>query len=174
MPSATPTIVRKQLHGGKADPVYLIVGDDEAEMSQLANGIAALVEDELRAFNLERVYASDKSVTPSAIVQAARTLPMLGDRRVVLVLRAEKILKPKRRGKAVEVDEVAGGADPACARTRWRAGCASAAGSPATTSIPSPTRPSLPVVTSWSSASPTTRTSPTSWWSARREDRSGG
>lgn len=108
MPSATPTIVRKQLTTGKADPVYLIVGDDDAEMSLLANEIAALVEDELRAFNLERLYASDKSVTPSAIVQAARTLPMLGDRRIVLVLRAEKILKPKRRGKAVEVEEDAG------------------------------------------------------------------
>ena len=108
MPSATPTIVRKQLTTGKADPVYLIVGDDDAEMSLLANEIAALVEDELRAFNLERLYASDKSVTPSAIVQAARTLPMLGDRRIVLVLRADKILKPKRRGKAVEVEEDAG------------------------------------------------------------------
>ena len=108
MPSATPPTVRKQLGTGKADPVYLIVGDDDAEMTQLANDIAGLVEDELRAFNLERLYASDKSVTPSSIVQAARTLPMLGDRRVVLVLRAERILKPKRRGKAVDADEDAG------------------------------------------------------------------
>jgi DNA polymerase III delta subunit len=30
---------------------------------------------------------------------------MMGDRRVVVVLRAEKLLKPKRRGKAVEEDE---------------------------------------------------------------------
>jgi DNA polymerase-3 subunit delta len=110
MPAASPVAVRKQLAAGKADPVYLIVGDDEAEMSQLANEIAGLVEDELRAFNLERLYASDKVVKPSMIVQAARTLPMLGDRRVVLVLRAEKILKPKRRGKAVEVEEDAGAA----------------------------------------------------------------
>jgi DNA polymerase-3 subunit delta len=110
MPAANPVAIRKQLASGKADPVYLIVGDDEAEMSQLANEIAALVEDELRAFNLERLYASDKSTTPSAIVQAARTLPMLGDRRVVLVLRAERILKPKRRAKAVEAEEDAGGA----------------------------------------------------------------
>jgi DNA polymerase-3 subunit delta len=110
MPAANPVTVRKQLATGKSDPVYLIVGDDEAEMSQLANDIGTLVEDELRAFNLERLYATDKSVTSSLIVQAARTLPMLGDRRVVLVLRAEKILKPKRRGKAVEADDEAGGA----------------------------------------------------------------
>ncbi len=32
-------------------------------------------------------------------------MPMLGDRRVIVVLRAEKLLKPKRRGKAAEPDE---------------------------------------------------------------------
>lgn len=105
MPVTTPAAVRKQLTQGRPDPVYLIVGDDDAEMSQLATAISDVVEDELRAFNLERLYASDKGVTPTAIVQAARTLPMLGDRRVVVVLRAERILKPKRRGKAETGDE---------------------------------------------------------------------
>ena len=75
-------------------------------MSRLAGDVSALVEDELRAFNLERLYASDRSVTPASIVESARTFPMMGDRRVVIVLRAEKILKPKRRGKAVEEDEL--------------------------------------------------------------------
>jgi DNA polymerase-3 subunit delta len=99
---ATPQAVRKQLAQGKPDPVYVIVGDDDAEMSRLAAEISALVEDELRAFNLERMYATDKTVTPASIVESARTFPMLGDRRVVLVMRAEKILKPRRRGKGVE------------------------------------------------------------------------
>jgi DNA polymerase-3 subunit delta len=107
MPTTSPQTVRKQLAQGKADPVYLIVGDDEAEMSRLAGDVSALVEDELRAFNLERLYATDRSVTPAAIVESARTFPMMGDRRVVIVLRAEKILKPKRRGKAVEEAEPA-------------------------------------------------------------------
>src|SRR5690348_18452926 len=106
MPGATPQSVRKQLAQKIPDPVYVIVGDDEAEMSRLAGDISALVEDELRAFNLERMYATERSVTPAAIVESARTFPMLGDRRVVLVLRAEKILKPKRRGKEVE-EEIA-------------------------------------------------------------------
>ena len=99
---ATLQAVRKQLAQRNPDPVYVIVGDDDAEMSHLAAEMSALVEDELRAFNLERVYATDKAVTPAAIVESARTFPMLGDRRVVLVLRAERILKPKRRGKPVE------------------------------------------------------------------------
>jgi len=99
---STPQAVRKQLAQGKPDPVYVIIGDDDVEMSRLATDISALIEDELRAFNLERMYATDKSVTPAAIVESARTFPMLGDRRVVVVLRAERLLKPKRRGKAAE------------------------------------------------------------------------
>ena len=104
MPTS-PAGVRKQIAQGTIAPVYLIVGDDDVEMSRLANELSALVEDELRAFNLERVYATDKGVTPSSIVESARTMPMLGDRRVVVVLRAERILKPKRRGKAAEEPE---------------------------------------------------------------------
>ena len=100
MPSANPAAVRRQIASGTTDPVYLIVGDDDAEMTRLAGDLSALVEDELRAFNLERLYANEKGITPAAIVEAARTLPMLGNRRVVVVLRAERILKPKRRGKA--------------------------------------------------------------------------
>jgi DNA polymerase III subunit delta len=105
MPTATPGAVRKQLAQGKLDPIYLIVGDDEAEMSGLAAEISSVVEDELRAFNVERIYATDRSATPAAIVESARLFPMMSDRRVVVVLRAEKILKPKRRGKADEAQD---------------------------------------------------------------------
>jgi DNA polymerase III subunit delta len=101
MPVVPASTVRKQVAQRKPDPVYLFVGDDEAEMSRLSAEISALVEDELRAFNSERFYAGERGVTPAAIVEAARTLPMMSDRRVVTVLRAEKMLKPKRRGKAV-------------------------------------------------------------------------
>ena len=105
MPTSTPAAVRKQITAGKPDPLYLIVGDDEAEMSHLAADLSGMVEDELRAFNVERLYASDKSSTPAAIVEAARQLPMMSTRRVVVVLRAEKLLKPKRKGKAGDAPE---------------------------------------------------------------------
>ena len=111
MPAATPQAVRKQIAQGKPESIYLIVGDDEAEMSRLAGELSALVEDELRAFNLERLYAGEKSAAPAEIVQSARTLPMMGDRRVILVLRAERILKPKRRGRAAEEEEPDEGSD---------------------------------------------------------------
>lgn len=105
MPSATPAAVRKQIAQGKPDPVYLIIGDDDADMSRLAGDLAALVEDELRAFNSERLYANEKGVTAASIVESARTLPMMGDRRVVMVLRGERLLKPKRRAKAAVEEE---------------------------------------------------------------------
>jgi DNA polymerase-3 subunit delta len=105
MPPSTPAAVRKQIAAGKPDPLYLIVGDDEAEMSHLAADLSAIVEDELRAFNLERLYATDKSSTAVSIVEAARQLPMMAARRVVVVLRAEKLLKPRRKGKAEEAPD---------------------------------------------------------------------
>ena len=104
MPVVPASTVRTQVAQRKPDPVYLFVGDDEAEMSRLSAEISALVEDELRAFNSERFYAGERGVTPAAIVEAARTLPMMSDRRVVTVLRGEKMLKPKRRGKAAVED----------------------------------------------------------------------
>ena len=112
MPGATPQAVRQQIKQGKPQPIYLIVGDDEAEMSRLTAELSTLVEDELRAFNLERMYAGERGVSPASIVESARTLPMMGDRRVVVVLRAEKILKPKRRGKPLEEDEAEEDAEP--------------------------------------------------------------
>lgn len=112
MPLSTPAAVRKQIARCTPDPVYLFVGDDEAEMSRLAGDLTELVDEPLRAFNSERLYAGEKGVTPAAVVEAARILPMMADRRVVVVLRAEKLLKPKRRGKgdaAADTD----GAEPA-------------------------------------------------------------
>jgi DNA polymerase III delta subunit len=110
MPVVPASNVRKQIAQRQPDPFYLIVGDDDAEMSRLSGEISTLVEDELRAFNSERFYAGERGVTPAAIVEAARTLPMMSDRRVVTVLRAEKLLKPKRRGKAT-VEETPEDAD---------------------------------------------------------------
>ena len=100
MPVVSAATVRKQIAQRKPEPVYLIVGDDDAEMSRLSGEIGGLVEDELRAFNSDRFYAGERGATPAAVVEAARTLPMMSDRRVVTLLRAEKMLKPKRRGKA--------------------------------------------------------------------------
>lgn len=116
MPQATPSSVRASVLNREPAPVYLLLGDDEAEISQMIAELTSLVEDELRAFNVERLYASEKGVTAASIVEAARMLPMMSDRRVVVVLRGERLLKPKRRGRVEEIEsddeEPAGDADP--------------------------------------------------------------
>lgn len=108
MPPVSPTDVRTKIAKRTPDPVYLLLGDDDAEISRLAGDIASVVEDELRVFNVERIYAGEKGVTAASIVEAARMLPMMSDRRVVVVLRAEKLLKPKRRGRQA-VEEIEDG-----------------------------------------------------------------
>src|SRR5262245_3737652 len=105
MPQASPAELRAAVAKRAPEPVYLILGDDEAEMSRLAADVMSLVEDELRAFNVDRLYAGEKGTSPAAIVEAARMLPMMGERRVVVVLRAERLLKPKRRSKTAEIEE---------------------------------------------------------------------
>lgn len=97
---------RKQIEAGTPDPICLLIGDDDHEKNALAVALGEMVEPELRAFNVERLYASDKAaVTPSAVVEAARTLPMLAPRRVIIVLQAERLLLPKKRGSALETGE---------------------------------------------------------------------
>jgi DNA polymerase III subunit delta len=112
VPGGTPQTVRQQVKQGQPQPIYLIVGDDDAEMSQLTAELSTLVEDELRAFNLERIYAGEKGASPASIVESSRTLPMMGDRRVIVVLRAERLLKPKRRGKPLDEDDAEEEAEP--------------------------------------------------------------
>jgi DNA polymerase-3 subunit delta len=103
MPGSSPSQVRQQIAKRTPDPVYLLLGDDDAEIARLAADLTSLVEEELRVFNVERMYAGEKTTTPSAIVQACRQIPMMGDRRVVVVLRGERLLKPKRKSKDDDV-----------------------------------------------------------------------
>jgi hypothetical protein len=104
-----PDAVRQQIARGATDPVYLIAGDDEHEKSALALAFGEMVEEGLRAFNVERLYATDKAMTALQVTEAARTLPMLAPRRIVIVLSAEKLLAPKKGKAGVETDGDDGG-----------------------------------------------------------------
>jgi DNA polymerase III subunit delta len=88
--------VREQIRRRATEPLYVLVGPDDRQKSELAGLFAEVVEPELRAFNVERFYGGDTSAR--AVLEAARTLPMMTDRRVVVVLQAERLLSPKRRG----------------------------------------------------------------------------
>lgn len=106
MATATTVSIRKQIESGRPDPVYLIMGEDEIEKSALAAEFGDLVDEGLRAFNVERIHAGDFTTGErladgvAAIVAAARTLPMMVPRRVVTVMQAEALLMPKRESEA--------------------------------------------------------------------------
>ena len=101
---ATPQSVRAQIASGKVDLVYAIIGDDDHEKSALATAFGEMVDDDLRAFNVERVYATDPTVTARSVADAANTLPMMAPRRVVVVLLAEKLFEPRKKRKGTETD----------------------------------------------------------------------
>lgn len=96
MPTLTPETVRQQVASGRLHPIYLVVGDDEQLVSATVDALLDSIEEDLRAFNYERLYATDKGVLPANAVEAARVRPMMSPRRLVVVLRAETWLKPKR------------------------------------------------------------------------------
>jgi DNA polymerase-3 subunit delta len=96
MPSLTVSDLRKHIAARVPAPVYVLTGPDEREKSALAVEFADLVDPEIRAFNVERFYGADAA--PIDVAEAARTLPMMGDRRVVVVMQAERMLNPKRKG----------------------------------------------------------------------------
>jgi DNA polymerase III subunit delta len=106
MPSATPAAVRNQISSGTTAPVYLLQGEDDVEKSALARSFAELVDEGLRAFNVERLHAGEWTTGDrlangvASLVAAARTLPMMAPRRVVTVSQAETMLIPKRESEA--------------------------------------------------------------------------
>ena len=102
MGTCTPGIVHKQISSGKLDSVYLILGDDEYQKVELAGEFEQAVDEGLRAFNVDRFYGGETPLR--AILDAARTLPMMVPRRVVIILRAERVLQPNRESAAATRD----------------------------------------------------------------------
>jgi DNA polymerase III subunit delta len=105
--SMTPKQVRDQIARGELEPLYLVTGDDDAEMSALASALADSVEEDLRAFNVQRFYGTDSGVTLARVLDAAGTFPLLSPRRVVLLMQAQVPLAGKK-GRAAESEEESG------------------------------------------------------------------
>jgi DNA polymerase-3 subunit delta len=98
LPPVSQADVRKQIASGRVGPVYLILGQDEVGKAALAGEFVELVEADLRAFNVDRLYGGE--TTAAAVVDAARTLPMMVPRRIVLLMHAERLLAPKKESEA--------------------------------------------------------------------------
>ncbi len=109
MPSLSLHALKQHITSRQLAPVYLFVGEDTKLMDRMVGGVEAVIDEADRPFACERLYAGDDGGSPADIVSSSRMLPMLGDRRIVVVMRAERLLKPKRAGKAAaEEDEEAG------------------------------------------------------------------
>ncbi|RPJ56445.1 MAG: hypothetical protein EHM24_30395 [Acidobacteria bacterium] len=91
---------RQRISSGDIEPLYLVTGEDEAGMSALATALADSVEEDFRAFNVQRFYGSDGGVRLASVLDAASTLPLLSPRRVVLLLQAERVLAARKRPAA--------------------------------------------------------------------------
>ena len=100
MPVVAAAALRKQIASGETEPLYALVGGDDTEKSAVAAEFADMVDEGLRAFNVERMYGGEMKVND--LVDSASTLPMMVPRRVVIVLEAEKLFIPKRESKASE------------------------------------------------------------------------
>jgi DNA polymerase-3 subunit delta len=100
MPAISASALRAQLNSGTAGPLYLLLGDDDVEKAEVAGAFADLIDPGLQAFNVDRLYGAETSV--DALLDAANTFPMMAERRVVLVLEAERLLIPKRESKAAD------------------------------------------------------------------------
>src|SRR5204862_2034777 len=82
LPIVTASAVRKQIQSGATDPIYLVQGEDDVEKSALAHEFEGIVEEGLRAFNVESIHCSDVGTgdkladAVSSLLSAAPTLPM--------------------------------------------------------------------------------------------------
>jgi DNA polymerase-3 subunit delta len=106
-----PRELDKQIKAGKLAPVYLLYGEDNRRIEGVVDAIEATIDPADQPFAVERMYAAEERAFPVDIAAAARSLPMLGDRRIVIVLRAERFLKPKRAKAAADDDAAEAGSD---------------------------------------------------------------
>jgi DNA polymerase III delta subunit len=104
VPALSVDALRKHTHAGKLDRLYVFLGEDVKLVDRMVDAVEGTVDAADRPFAVDRVYAGEAGGAPVDIAASCRSLPMLGDRRLVIVMRAERILKPKRAGKATEDD----------------------------------------------------------------------
>jgi DNA polymerase III delta subunit len=97
-----PADVRNQIASGDTAPLYLLEGDDVQSRHDLAIAFASLVDDGLHAFNVQFFYGNEATAASARdqmmgdIIAAARTLPMMAPRRVLIVHEADKLLSPRK------------------------------------------------------------------------------
>lgn len=103
MPVVSRAVLKKQIAAGDTGPLYLLIGDDDSEKSAVATEFAEMVDEGLRAFSVDRLFGGE--IKADDLFDVAATLPMMAPRRVVIVFDAERLLIPKREGKAADAEQ---------------------------------------------------------------------
>jgi len=103
MPVTTRAALKKQIAAGDTGPLYVLIGDDDTEKSAVAAEFAEMVDEGLRAFSVDRLFGAE--IKADHLFDAAATLPMMAPKRIVIVFDAEKIIIPKREGKAADAEQ---------------------------------------------------------------------
>jgi DNA polymerase-3 subunit delta len=98
----TPAALRKQIAEKKLDSLYVVLGDDEHEKRELTNEFEETIDEGFRAFNVERFYGGEASL--GLVLDSARTLPMMANKRIVILLQGERALYPKRESEVERRD----------------------------------------------------------------------
>jgi DNA polymerase-3 subunit delta len=103
MPAIGRAVLKKQIAAGDTGPLYLLIGDDDSEKSAVATEFVEMVDEGLRAFSVDRLFGGE--IKADDLFDTAATLPMMAPRRVVIVFDAERLLIPKREGKAADAEQ---------------------------------------------------------------------
>lgn len=99
----SPSAFREQIESGRPERVYLFAGPDHETKARLASLLAESLEDDLRAFNLDRLHVADSR--PEArrqvwtLIDLAKTLPMMAPWRVIIVQGVEKLVAALRKAE---------------------------------------------------------------------------
>ena len=104
MPAISRAVLKRQIAAGETGPIYLLIGDDDSEKSAVATEFTEMVDEGLRAFSVDRLFGAEMK-TADDLFDAAATLPMMAPRRIVIVFDAERLLIPKREGKAADAEQ---------------------------------------------------------------------
>lgn len=104
MPALDLAALRRHCDSHKLARVYVFLGEDLKLVDRMVDAVEGTIDAADRPFAVDRVYAGEAGGSPVDIAASCRSLPMLGDRRLVVVMRAERMLKPKRAAKASEDD----------------------------------------------------------------------
>jgi DNA polymerase-3 subunit delta len=103
MPVISRAALKKQIAAADTGPLYMLLGDDYGEKSAVAAEYAEIVDEGLRAFSVDRLFGAE--IKAEDLIDAAATLPMMAPRRIVIVFDAERLLIPKREGKAADAEQ---------------------------------------------------------------------